>query len=186
MKSNLIMILFSFVLFLAPLSAQDEEAGEKKKRTYTEKEFLDAVEKEVLIRLKKYRPSNMVNLSQEYLKKERSFELKELKLKKAQDALKAGERDLQTKLKELQVKSNKLLGCLDKNDENQSKRVGHMVDVVSGMRPQNAADILSVQDVEIAVKILGKLDPTKVSKIFNSMDKEISARLQKQYMNMKK
>jgi flagellar motility protein MotE (MotC chaperone) len=61
-----------------------------------------------------------------------------------------------------------------------------MVDVVSGMRPQNAADILSVQDVEIAVKILGKLEPTKVSKIFNSMDKEISARLQKQYMNMKK
>jgi flagellar motility protein MotE (MotC chaperone) len=161
-------------------------SGEDKKKTYTEKEFLDAVEKEMDSRLKKYRPSNMVSLSQELMKKERAFDLKEQELKRANDSLKAGERDLQSKLKELQSKSKKLLGCLDENDENQSKRVGHMVDVVSGMRPQNAADILSVQDVDIAVKILGKLDPTKVSKIFNSMDKEISARLQKQYMSMKR
>ena len=61
-----------------------------------------------------------------------------------------------------------------------------MVDVISAMRPQNAADVLSVQDADISVQILEKLDPTKISKIFNSMDKEISARLQKQFMNMKK
>ena len=61
-----------------------------------------------------------------------------------------------------------------------------MVDVISGMRPQSAADVLSVQDVDISVKILGDLPPEKVSKIFNSMDKEISARLQKQFMSMKK
>lgn len=176
------------IIFLMGLSCVASFAQEEKSKakTYTEKEFLDAVEKEVNVRLQKYKPSNIVNLSKEFMKKEREFELKELELKKAQDSVRAGERDLQSKLRDLQGKSKKLLGCLDKNDENQSKRVGHMVDVVSGMRPQNAADILSVQDVEIAVRILGKLEPTKVSKIFNSMDKEISARLQKQYMNMKK
>ena len=178
MMRKITIIVFLLMNFAA--SAED------KKRNYTEKEFLDAVEKEAALRVKKYRPSNIVNLSQEFMKKERALELKELELKKANDSLRAGERDLQSKLKDLQAKSKKLLGCLDENDENQSKRVGHMVDVVSGMRPQNAADILSVQDVDIAVKILGKLDPTKVSKIFNSMDKEISARLQKQYMSMKK
>ena len=182
MKSCLIVL---FILSsVSSIHAAIEET--KKTKTYTEKEFLDAVEKEVATRLSRYKPSNIVKLSQEFMQKERDFELKELQLKKALDSVRAGERDLQSKLKDLQAKSKKLLGCLDQNDENQSKRVGHMVDVVSGMRPQNAADILSVQDVEIAVRILGKLEPTKVSKIFNSMDKEISARLQKQYMNMKK
>ena len=61
-----------------------------------------------------------------------------------------------------------------------------VVEVISGMRPQNAADLLSVQESDLAVKILGQLDPAKVSKIFNLMDKEISAKLQKQFMTMKK
>ena len=35
-------------------------------------------------------------------------------------------------------------------------------------------------------KIIERIDPQKASKIFNLMDKEVSARLQKQYMYMKK
>ena len=46
--------------------------------------------------------------------------------------------------------------------------------------------VLSTQDADISVKILEKIDPTKASKIFNLMDKEVSARLQKQYLNMQK
>ena len=54
------------------------------------------------------------------------------------------------------------------------------------LRPQKAAEILSVQDSSIAVQILQKIDPKKASKIFNFMDKDISAKLQKQYLLMKK
>ena len=61
-----------------------------------------------------------------------------------------------------------------------------MVEIISGMKPVMAGNVLSVQDSDIAVKILSELPAMKISKIFNSMDKEISARLQKQYMNMKK
>ena len=61
-----------------------------------------------------------------------------------------------------------------------------MVDVVSGMKPQTAADLLSQQDPSLAVKIMGELDAVKVAKIFNLMKKEISAKLQKQYMTLKK
>ena len=62
--------------------------------------------------------------------------------------------------------------------------IDHLVQVVSGMKPQTAADMLAVQDSTLTVEIISKLDPTKVSKIFNLMDKEISARLQKEYLNM--
>ena len=61
-----------------------------------------------------------------------------------------------------------------------------MVEVISNMRPQAAAQLLSVQENDIALKILGALDSVKVSKIFNLMTKEISSRLQKQYINMKR
>ena len=52
--------------------------------------------------------------------------------------------------------------------------------------PQNAADVLSVQDPDFSVRILGQMESQKVSKIFNLMDKEVSARLQKQFLQMKK
>lgn len=173
---------FLFCIFFIAISFAD---GAKAK-TYTEKEFLDAVEKEVDNKMQRYKPANLVNLSKEYMKKERALELREAELKKREEQIFASERSLAEKMKELNSKGAKLLGCLDENDKNESKRVNHMVDVISGMRPQNAAEVLSVQDVDISVKILGNLPPTKVSKIFNSMDKEISARLQKQYLNMKK
>ncbi len=176
--------LFLIVLLLTFASlGEDDKANEKK---YTQDEFDNAVQKEVLLRLKRFHPKNIVNLSKEFMNKERTLELRELELQKKTESLKASEADLAKKIRELKGKSDKLLGCLDDHDQNQKKRVNHMVDVVSGMRPQNAAEVLSVQDVDIAVRILGALAPEKVSKIFNSMDKEISARLQKQFMNMKK
>ena len=65
-------------------------------------------------------------------------------------------------------------------------RVQQLVEVISNMKPQRAADLLSVQDPDISVRIFEKTNPTKASKIFNLMDKEVSARLQKQYLNMQK
>ncbi len=54
------------------------------------------------------------------------------------------------------------------------------------MRPEKASQLLSVQGAEISVQILSEIDEKKASKIFNLMDKEISARLQKQYLDMKR
>jgi flagellar motility protein MotE (MotC chaperone) len=54
------------------------------------------------------------------------------------------------------------------------------------MKPDKAAEVLSVQESDIAVRILQAIDSKKASKIFNFMDKEISAKLQRQYLLMKK
>ena len=181
-----VLVLFCLWIAFSHAAADDKKDAVDTKRNYTEKEFLDAVQKEVNGRLEKYNSNNMVGLTKEIMQKERAIELEEQKLKQRHTELDAIASDLKKRIQDFQQQQQKLLGCLDKNDKNQKDRVNHMVEVVSGMRPATAADVLSVQDVDIAVSILGRLEPVKVSKIFNSMDKEISARLQKQFMKMKK
>lgn len=78
------------------------------------------------------------------------------------------------------------IGCVQQNEDEGKGRVAQLVEMVSNMKPQKAAEVLSVQEADIAVKILQMIDAKKASKIFNFMDKEVSARLQKQYLNMKK
>ncbi len=112
--------------------------------------------------------------------------MKDLELKKREGELKVNMSDFEKKVKEFQEMQKKFISCIDDQNQKENKRVSQMVEVIQGMRPQSASDLLSVQDTEIAVKILAQLDPLKVSKIFNLMDKEISAKLQKQFMTMKK
>ncbi|MBT3586860.1 MAG: hypothetical protein HN509_18255 [Halobacteriovoraceae bacterium] len=120
------------------------------------------------------------------MKKEEELKISQLALKKKEEQLVINEKDFTRKVSGFNGDQQKVLGCIDASDKKQSKRVEHMVEVISGMKPVSAAQVLSVQDADISVKILGLLEPKKVSKIFNLMDKEISARLQKQYMTMKK
>ena len=145
MKRIIFLICLCFVgLSMTKINAQEDSTSkaDPKKRIYTDKEFLDAVEKDVTNKLSRFHPKNIVNLSKEFMRKERALELRELEIQKREESLRASEADLAKQIKELKGRSDKLLGCLDENDRNQRKRVNHMVDVVSGMRPQNAADVL--------------------------------------------
>ncbi len=161
-------------------------AVEKKEKTYTESEFHAAVMKEVERRLVRLGKSEIVSFSKELMEKEKDLNVREGTLEQREQAIKISSQDLAKKVKEFEERQNKLIACLDGVDQQKNSRVKHMVETISGMKPQNAADLLSVQESDLAVEILGALEPAKVSKIFNLMDKEISARLQKQYMTMKK
>ena len=168
-------LLLITLLFISGVYAEGE-------KIYNQEEFDLAVSK----KLKKYSNSGLIELSRELMKKEKEIALKEMNLKKREESLEMTNKDLGKRLKEFQKSQSNFLSCLDKNDQDEKKRISHMVSVVSGMRPKTAAEVLSVQDAIIAVKILGRLKAEKVSKIFNSMDKAVSARLQKQYMSMKR
>ncbi len=87
---------------------------------------------------------------------------------------------------DFEARQRSFLGCVKGNEEESKARVGQLVETISNMKPQKAAEILSVQDSEIAVRILQMINPKTASKIFNFMDKEVSAKLQKQYLEMKK
>ena len=162
------------------------EAAIVNKRNYTEEEFKKAVLLEAEKLMKKIGSGNIVDFSKELLEKEEAIKVKELNIQKEREQLKVNMSDFQKKVVDFQDSQKKFLGCIDLQNEKAEKRISQMVEVVGGMKPQNAADVLSVQDPDLSVRILGLLDAQKTSKIFNLMDKEVSARLQKQFLQMKK
>ncbi len=156
------------------------------KREYTEEEFKAAVMEEASKLMKKAGSAHLVDFSKELLEKEESIKVKELAIKKEAEELEMSKGDFKKKLVEFQDSQKKFLGCVDEKNAKVDKRVSQMVEVISGMKPQNAADVLTVQDPDLSVRILTELESSKASKIFNLMDKEVSARLQKQFLQMKK
>ena len=144
------------------------------------------VNAKVLEKLELLSESNVVKFSKNLLIKEEELKEKEEKLKIREEELKIYSEELDSKINRFVEKQKKFIVCIDNVEKGKKKRVNHLVEIIAGMKPSMAGNVLSVQDSDIAVKILSELPAMKMSKIFNSMDKEISARLQKQYMNMKK
>jgi flagellar motility protein MotE (MotC chaperone) len=170
----------------AKAATKAAEPAKVERRNYSEEEFKKAVLVEVEKTMKRAGSGNLIEFSKELLDKEEQLKVKELEIQKGQDQLKLNQADFQKKVVEFQESQKKFLGCVDAQNEKAEKRVGQMVEVISGMKPQNAAEVLSVQDPDLSVRILAQLDTLKASKIFNLMDKEVSARLQKQFLLMKK
>lgn len=191
MKTKKILYTTSIIAMLTVASIVYAATAKKvpaapAKREYTEEEFKAAVLEEATKLMKKAGSAHLVDFSKELLEKEEGIKVKELSVKKEQEELAMSQADFKKKLVEFQDSQKKFLGCVDEKSAQADKRVSQMVDVISGMKPQNAADVLTVQDPDLSVRILGQLDSVKASKIFNLMDKEVSARLQKQFLQMKK
>lgn len=185
-------IIFIFIaVAIVSLSAYSAAKAEKPaavsgKREYTEEEFKASVLEEAAKLMKKAGSAHLIDFSKELLEKEEAIKVKELTVKKQQEQLEMNMADFKKKLVEFQDSQKKFLGCVDEKDAKLNKRVTQMVDVISGMKPQSAADLLAIQEPDLSVQILAELDSAKVSKIFNLMNKEVSARLQKQFLQMKK
>ena len=156
------------------------------KRNFTDSEFKKAVMEEVEKQMRRAGQAKLIDLSRELLEKEDKLKVKELEISRQEEQFKLSTKQFQEKIKAFEASQNKFLGCVEDLEQKKNNRVKHMVEVISGMKPEVAAQILSVQEADISVEIISQLDASKISKIFNLMDKEISARLQKQYMNMKK
>lgn len=195
---SLILLSFSFGVMAEEHGAAKAEPTKKAavrptpistpetKRSYTESEFKKAVMDEIERQMRRLGQSKLIDLSKELLEKEDKIKLRELDLQRHEEQFKLSSKQFQDKVKAFEATQNKFIGCVEDLEQKKNNRVKHMVEVISGMKPDTAAQVLSVQDSEISVEIISQLEPAKISKIFNLMDKEISARLQKQYMNMKK
>ena len=189
-KINLLFFFLSFICFAADIVSDAkvklENSKKENDKIYTEAEFQTALKEMVAKYLRRIDKGNIVPFSNELIDREKKLDLKELDLKKREDALENSKKDFLRSIDDFKVEQNKFIGCVEKQDSDKNTRLDHMVSAVSSMKPDQAAKLLSVQETKIAVEILGKLDAQKVAKIFNLMDGEISARLQKLYMNMKR
>ncbi len=155
-------------------------------KLYTERDFIKKVNDEVKKKVDTIKNKSVSELTKELLDKEEKLRLRELDLQKENDALKVSESDLSKKYSDFEARQRSFIGCVKQNEDDSKARVGQLVETISNMKPQKAAELLSVQDSEIAVRILQMINPKTASKIFNFMDKDISAKLQKQYLEMKK
>jgi flagellar motility protein MotE (MotC chaperone) len=170
-----------FFCFIVIFSTYAEE-----KKVYSENEFQKKLYEELERLTKQIKRKSIRELSNDLIKKKKELSLREIDLKKKEEELQKSEESLSIKILNFKKKQNRLIGCLKENEEEEMGRIKKLVDVVSNMKADKAAQLISVQDPEISIKILSLLDTVKASKIFNVMDKEKSAQLQKQYLNMKK
>jgi len=176
------MKMLLFVLLLTPILSFAEAA----KKIYTQAEFDKKLHEEVVKKVDTIKNKSVSDLTRELLDKEEQLRLREMDLVKQQDSLKVTENDIAKRYADLSSKQKDFIGCVDKHNDESKSRIGQLVEMISNMKPEKAASVLSVQDPDIAVQILQMIDPKKASKIFNFMDKDISAKLQKQYLQMKK
>jgi flagellar motility protein MotE (MotC chaperone) len=170
-------------------SDADKKEGSKAakdQKVYSEDEFRKELKERVGKKLRQLGQGKIVKFAQELMEKEEQLAVQKLEVRKDKEQFSNNVQTFEDRVKAFELRQQKLLGCIKDSDKKENRRIDHMVEVISGMKPMNAAQVLSVQEAEITIKILGKLSPTKVSKIFNLMDKEISARLQKQYLTMKR
>ena len=178
-------IICLLVLSLS-LQTMANENKDSDKLSFTKEEFKKAVMDELSKKMKQTGRGNMIDFSKSLIKKEEELKEKELAISKREEQLKLNEKQFVSRVEAFKQEQSKFIACLDEVDKKANDRIAHMVSIVSGMRPQKAADLLSEQEAEISVKIISELDGAKSAKIFNLMDKEISARLQKLYLKMKK
>ena len=171
-------------LFLISLFFVNNALSAKEKK-FTQKEMDDYVKKEVERQVDLIKKKSVAQLTKELLEKDRKLIEQEKALDHRLEQVKKSEMSLLKKIDELEQAEKKLIGCVDDAKAGETMRVTQLVKVISNMKPQKAAELLSVQESKISIKIIEKIDPMKASKIFNLMDKEVSARLQKQYLNMR-
>ena len=161
---NLMLTFICISLFTMNVFSKDE-------KKYSQEEFDKKVAEEVERQISLVKKKSITQITKELLEKR-------------EEQVTLSEKSLLRKIGEFEGVKSKIIGCLDENERSESLRIKQLVSVISNMRPNKAAELLSVQESDISVKLLEKIDPEKASKIFNLMDKEVSARLQKQYLNM--
>jgi flagellar motility protein MotE (MotC chaperone) len=183
-------ILFWCLVFYFPLIFAQQGNNKKDSKMYTESEFKMELKKQLEIELDKkiqyLKNTSLTQLTQELIEKERALEKRENDLNLRIEQFQLSEKGLVAKIDDIQKEKEKILGCIEDNKKDEVKRITQLVSMISGMKPDKAAGLLTVQEPSVTVRILERLESTQASKIFNSMDKEVSARLQKQFLDMRK
>jgi flagellar motility protein MotE (MotC chaperone) len=177
----IIVFVFSIALYAKTSTKKVED-----KKVYSEKEFEEKLKKTINRQIDLIKKSSISELAKELSEKQLQLELRDIEMKKREELLVVQGSDFMNKVKKFERTKSGIMGCVEKNAKQMKSRITKVVDIIASMKPVKAAEVLAVQDAEISINILSRLEASKASKIFNLMDKEISARLQKQYLHMKK
>lgn len=176
MKNKFINILLLSISF--NLSAAD--------KSYNQQQFDDELSKQLKEEVLRIKQKGVVELTNEILERESVIKSRERDLKRKEEEYKLNVADFTKRIQDFDQKQLDFLSCIQKQDLEKEARIHKMVKVVSGMKPDKAAALIAQQDPEVSVQIISLLETDKASKIFNVMEKEKSALLQKRYLDMKR
>jgi len=84
-------------------------------------------------------------------------------------------------IQEMEDLNRKMAERLDGFKKDHEGRIGKLVTVVEGMKPEAAARYVEALDPDLAVEILARIKEAKASKILNLVDKKMGAKLTELY-----
>ena len=113
------------------------------------------------------------NLSEEW----QNLRRRQDEVQRQEQALLALERELDAKLNRLQELETRIQGMIEQADVLQDRKMRHLVDVYSNMKPREAARALEALEEPVAVKILSGMRGRNAGEVLSFVDAEKAARL---------
>lgn len=122
----------------------------------------------------------------EALKEKRNeLEKKERDLARLEEDLQNQKVEIEKQLKELEKMRREISSVLDKKVKADQSSVDKLVGMYSGMKPQNAANILTQINEELAIKVLGKMKKPNAAAILNFMEPKKAQELSERFAGLK-
>lgn len=113
------------------------------------------------------------NLSEEW----QNLRRRQDEVQRQEQALLALERELDAKLNRLQELETRIQGMIEQADVLHDRKMRHLVDVYSNMKPREAARALEALEEPVAVKILSGMRGRNAGEVLSFVDAEKAARL---------
>lgn len=111
-------------------------------------------------------------LYKDLAERRQAVEKREGELSQREALLKAGERELDQKLRELTAIRNEIEGLLAKQSEEEKTRVDSLVKIYEGMKAVDAARIFNTLDTDVLIQVMSKMSERKSAPILAAMNPE--------------
>jgi flagellar motility protein MotE (MotC chaperone) len=184
MKNRLILFTGCVMFLLAAISvvAQDSKDKSENKESATETVTGEGTAPKANAPARTSTPIALtVEAIQDLETRKQALDERELALSERSKALDLQEKLLKEKLQRMDQLKAKITERLDGFKKEHEEKIGKLVAMVEGMRPQAAAEYLESLDPELAVEVIERIQVAKVSKIMNLLDKKKGAKLSELY-----
>jgi flagellar motility protein MotE (MotC chaperone) len=111
-------------------------------------------------------------LYKDLAERRQAVEKRESELARREALLKAGERELDQKMRELTAIRNEIEGLLAKQSEEEKTRVDSLVKIYEGMKAVDAARIFNTLDTDVLIQVMSKMSERKSAPILAAMNPE--------------
>ncbi len=113
-----------------------------------------------------------MELFQDLSERRKAVEEKEKQLAAREALLKAGERELDQKFRELTVLKKEIEGLLQQQSDEEQARIKSLVTIYENMKPKEAARVFDTLDMDVLVSIISRMAERKVSPVLAEMNPE--------------